>query len=329
MPINYHNAFLLTGAGFTKNFGGFLATEMWAQIYNNPKIQGSPYLRALLQDDFDFESIYSKVIEDESVSEDDKERIRIAIKNAYKNLDEAIKGWTFNSTAPYPVCWYTLNRLLGLFHNTPGKQGFWFTLNQDLFMERRNGVVSPGVPPFHGRYGPIESSSLEDSDFVSIPQEETETKVMNGISSHAGLAYIKLHGSYGWKSQSNPSQLVIGKNKVGMIADEALLQVYFQVFQDALLSGEKKLLVIGYGFRDDHINEVIAKAVREAGLRIYVISTSSPEKWKATVTEDSRNGTDIVRGLAGYYPYSLLELFPTDQTVTSHLLNLETALRDS
>jgi hypothetical protein len=28
---------LFTGAGFTKNFGGFLAKEMWSKIFNNPR----------------------------------------------------------------------------------------------------------------------------------------------------------------------------------------------------------------------------------------------------------------------------------------------------
>ena len=33
------NAVLLTGAGFTKTFGGYLASEMWATILNQPEIQ--------------------------------------------------------------------------------------------------------------------------------------------------------------------------------------------------------------------------------------------------------------------------------------------------
>jgi len=36
---------LLTGAGFTKNFGGPLAREIWSLIFNNPRIQQTPSLR--------------------------------------------------------------------------------------------------------------------------------------------------------------------------------------------------------------------------------------------------------------------------------------------
>jgi hypothetical protein len=53
-----NKAVLLTGAGFTHNFGGFLANEMWAVIFNSPEIGKDPRLNELLQSDFDDESIY-------------------------------------------------------------------------------------------------------------------------------------------------------------------------------------------------------------------------------------------------------------------------------
>lgn len=30
-----NNLLLLTGAGFTKNFGGYLGEEMWAKVFND------------------------------------------------------------------------------------------------------------------------------------------------------------------------------------------------------------------------------------------------------------------------------------------------------
>jgi hypothetical protein len=38
------NVVLLTGAGFTKPYGGYLASEMWATILNQPEVQNSPEL---------------------------------------------------------------------------------------------------------------------------------------------------------------------------------------------------------------------------------------------------------------------------------------------
>ena len=53
---------LFTGAGFTKNFGGLLAKEMWSQISNNTKVQAHSRIRHLLLHDFDYESIYFHVM---------------------------------------------------------------------------------------------------------------------------------------------------------------------------------------------------------------------------------------------------------------------------
>jgi len=53
---------LLTGAGFTKNFGGFLAIEMWSKVFNHPEIQSSEKLKSLIQNNFNYENIYSDVL---------------------------------------------------------------------------------------------------------------------------------------------------------------------------------------------------------------------------------------------------------------------------
>jgi len=54
---------LLTGAGFTKGFGGFLAAEFWSLLLNSPEVQESPLqLRLRLKtgpEPFDFEQLYA------------------------------------------------------------------------------------------------------------------------------------------------------------------------------------------------------------------------------------------------------------------------------
>ena len=57
MSLKTKNLILLTGAGFTKNFGGFLASEMWSKIFNTPAIQANKKLRDLLEGNDDFEEI--------------------------------------------------------------------------------------------------------------------------------------------------------------------------------------------------------------------------------------------------------------------------------
>jgi len=72
--------------------------------------------------------------------------------------------------------------------------------------------------------------------------------------------------------------MVIGKNKSEIIAREPLLKWYFELFQKVIAEGSKKILIVGYGFGDQHINQVLADGVEKYGLQIYIISTkSSPE----------------------------------------------------
>ncbi len=59
MAIEINRQILLTGAGFTKNFGGFLASEMWAQIFNSYHIKPHKKLGEILRRDFDYESVCS------------------------------------------------------------------------------------------------------------------------------------------------------------------------------------------------------------------------------------------------------------------------------
>jgi hypothetical protein len=57
------NAVLLTGAGFTKTFDGYLASEMWAAILNQPEIQNSPELLKGMRDidKLDYEEFYEQI----------------------------------------------------------------------------------------------------------------------------------------------------------------------------------------------------------------------------------------------------------------------------
>lgn len=201
---------LLTGAGFTKNFGGFLAKEMWDQIFNNPKIQASQALRKQLMGNFDFESAYSEIVGNPSVPDIDKQRMRDAVLDAYTRLDDAVRGWTSNNSSPYPVHWGGLVKLLMHFNQTGAKKGFIFTLNQDLFMERQSNWGSAGAPLFPSGW---ENGPMNENKFVRLETADIEGRVARAINDHAGVAYIKLHGSFGWKSSDGSNQLVIGKNK--------------------------------------------------------------------------------------------------------------------
>jgi hypothetical protein len=74
------NRVLLTGAGFTNNFGAPLANEVSTLMLNSTN---NPILLDLLRNDFDYESIYQKVMQSKDYSEATKHEFTILINKAY------------------------------------------------------------------------------------------------------------------------------------------------------------------------------------------------------------------------------------------------------
>ncbi len=308
---------LLTGAGFTKNFGGLLASEMWSKIFNHEQVQSMTRLKDLLIDDFDYESIYYKVING-SYEDDERDAISVAIFQAYKTLDDIVRQWFFDSNSPYPVNIYEVNKMIERFAGNQNQLGFFFTLNQDLFIERHFNTITKSLSqPCIKKIPDVHKTNIglpiDNSDYVVLPSKEEVEKNFPTQFYKNTLHYIKLHGSYGWTSSDGTNKLVIGKNKEDQIAREPLLSSYFELFKRVLLTKERKLFIIGYGFLDEHINEVIADAVLQFNLKYYVLSPKDQSSFIRGV-KNLKRGEGLLKGLSGYFPYTLLETFPSNQS---------------
>lgn len=328
MEISSGRTFVLTGAGFSKNFGGYLGSEMWGQIFNNRKIQNDPDLRDMLKDDYDYESVYSRTLES-ALPEEKKQVMRDVILEAYKRLDNALAGWVFNDSSAYPVNRYLLSDFFGRVYSSTARpaKAFFFTLNQDLFMERHWNWGSPGVPRFSRSQNDFGSQAFNTADFVELPGDDAETRIKKGLEDHAGLHYIKLHGSYGWKSSDGSNQLVIGTQKESLIQKEPLLRGYFDLFQSVIREGDKRALIIGYGFRDAHINAMLVEGVEKYGLEVYILSTQNPADLRYQIERGHYYAKSILdNGLRGYFQRPLLEIFPKNQDRTVHYDEIVQAL---
>jgi hypothetical protein len=129
------------------------------------------------------------------------------------------------------------------------------------------------------------------------------------------LAYVKLHGSFNWRSadETRARAMVIGTNKGSLLNNEPLLRWYLQLFEDALQRAQA-LLIIGYSFRDPHINRVIAQAAK-GGLRLHIMSPQTPEDFRRHLVRACGGplphrtvDDDIWESLHGYY-YGCVEEF--------------------
>lgn len=49
VPDTFDKRVVLTGAGFSRNWGGYLATEMWGVIMGHPAVESRDRLRSLLR----------------------------------------------------------------------------------------------------------------------------------------------------------------------------------------------------------------------------------------------------------------------------------------
>lgn len=162
------NAVLLTGAGFTKTFGGYLASEMWATILNQPEVQNSPELLKGMRDleNLDYEKFYEDI--QAYGTEQQKKDLNAAIRSAFKEMDDNIRTRKPNSLAH--SCCNLICRIVQ--DQTPS---FIFTLNQDMFFERFHSrdkiTVVPGLPDHLNRFREADQNSTEFS--LRLPTVET------------------------------------------------------------------------------------------------------------------------------------------------------------
>lgn len=129
------------------------------------------------------------------------------------------------------------------------------------------------------------------------------------------LYYVKLHGSFNWRLVDKPRLVVIGRDKEAIIGRDPLLSWYFEIFQECLNSGKARLLIIGYGFGDPHINKALALAIQDSNLSIYILNTTPAEELLLNIKRQ-QYGKEIIQSIGGIYPVALKDLFPASQTVT-------------
>src|SRR3989344_1953103 len=86
------NYIILTGAGFSANWGGWLASELWAVLIGNPRVQSNEKLKQFLWQHRKkgFEFIYS-LLQKNADTNNNKELIEIftdVIKEAFSEMNQ-------------------------------------------------------------------------------------------------------------------------------------------------------------------------------------------------------------------------------------------------
>ena len=113
--------------------------------------------------------------------------------------------------------------------------------------------------------------------------------------------------------------LIMGGNKLQDIVFSPLLRWYYEEFEKHMCQADARLMVIGYGFRDTHINEVIIRAVNEYGLKMFIIAPEGSDLARK-VNSNYQTAPPAIRkleesfehGLIGASRRSLGEIFGSD-----------------
>jgi hypothetical protein len=259
---------LLLGAGFSRNWNGWLADEVRGKLL--ARLASDAELHRIVSSCANFEDALTAVQQEfkRSGSPQSKaalDRMQAAVIATFRAMNE--------SFAKRPSMEFSNDRQFSII-NFLNRFDSIFTLNQDLLLElhyghlelaeprRWNGHYFPGlnVPPgWHNATGALLRDRL---DQVWTPGE---LRLENNLQ-----PIYKLHGSVNWK-EGDSDMLVLGGNKAGTIAGTRLLKRYAEEFRRYLEMPDPRIMVIGYGFRDQHIDQMLLEAWKKSGLRMFIV----------------------------------------------------------
>lgn len=117
--------------------------------------------------------------------------------------------------------------------------------------------------------------------------------------------YLKLHGSLDYYYNDLPL-FITGENKLGRIASCPLTQFYATAFEKVLLDHDCKLILIGYGFQDNHINKTISKFLSKQSENdeIHVVDKMDMQKFMKKI-DGKIEACDLKNKLKSYHPNGL------------------------
>ncbi|MBV9861087.1 MAG: hypothetical protein JO267_02950 [Alphaproteobacteria bacterium] len=195
---SFNKRVLLIGAGFSRNWGGRLAREVWEEIFSNPEIQKRPGLRTLLIRTPMFEDALAAITDIRTYDDEDRSAMQVAIQQVFQRMDEEHAAVLGGST-PKIDSGIGIKEFFARFYCQTDRIGYIFSLNQDALVERLASLWV-GVPfSLPGlQYLPTTSPyPVGTSRFVGLAKPDLRNIRLSG-----NLNYIKLHGSFLWRPES-------------------------------------------------------------------------------------------------------------------------------
>lgn len=270
--------YLLLGAGFSRNWGGWLASEVFEYLLAQPEVVDSEELRRILWGaqsrggfEYALETLQSRVKAGDCRAIAHLAALQGAVIAMFNDMNEGFNGildWEFTNHKECQIA-----TLLTKFEAI-------FTLNQDLLIEKHYLSACPELRR-HDRWDGAALPGLvaQGSGYASIVGQRWLVQGEETFTLERRIQpYFKLHGSTNWDAADGSSTLIVGGNKAGAIGGSPILRWYFAEFEKAMFAGDARLMVIGYGFRDEHINATLIKGIMDHGLKLFVVTPAGADQ---------------------------------------------------
>ncbi len=311
------NFILLLGAGFSRNWGGWLASEAFEYLLGCPEFdEGLKELLWQHKRSGGFEAALAQLqVEHARAGRATPDQRLVNFQNAllrmFADMDKAFSDvpLEFQNDREYQIAPFLIR-----FHAI-------FTLNQDLLLERHylnenisllsgqrwDGGHIPGMKRVAAPASPLDNPNL--GKWEPNP---------NGFAVSPRLQpYFKLHGSSNWVASGSDELLVLGDNKRSIIDRYPVLKWSHEQFKASLSKPNTSLMVIGYSFGDDHINEMIREAVTNHKLGLFVIDPLGVDvidkNRNAQIHDPDVLAKDMWPQMIGSSRRSLREIFGSDR----------------
>jgi hypothetical protein len=316
---NTNRNILLTGAGFSKDFGALLANEISIRLFNSKEITPDIKKKIAHIEDSNYEEVY------ESITDDEKVIYKELLLDIFKEIDSKLKI-------------KNLSQIMKLFFNQ-AQYNFIFTLNQDLLLERyflsdslvrqsefrgnneaikknldsiirtnfsyTNYSLSNVVKHAPNSNGCIQPGEYFFDDFVQVIKFEKSCLPKIGFNN-----YIKIHGSSNWEDSEGNNMLITGKSKKSLLKKHKVLQYSFAMLEKTLSIAELKIVIIGYSFTDQHINKVLLNSIKN-GSKLFIIDPMKFDRFKKNLKMDSNDKDDkstFIDAIEKYFDHLLKDI---------------------
>ncbi len=277
-----------------------------------------------IANDKDIEAFLSHILLVEKISEEKASQLKPLREQLEKIIRNACQLELDSSNAPHKTF---LDKITARKASEPRVQ--LFTTNYDTLFEQAaqeggyaviDGFSFTSPRTFSGRY----------FDYDIVQRERTRLKDEESFVSKVFHLY-KMHGSLTWERTEQGRIQQVNSTESPLIVypasdkyESSYEQPYFEMmsrFQQALRRENTLLIVIGFGFRDKHIQNVILEAVNQnPSFQLVIVNYNGNETIDREELKEYFDGNEVKRNVSIVFDTfkNFTDSFPENKTYSSN-----------